>query len=86
MEKIKTSMQFEGMICVDCSGQFRSGGLALMWKSHHKISLQSFSLNHIDATVTDPIINSVWRFTGIYGFPEDNNKYKSLDVLKLLQT
>lgn len=84
MENIRVSLRFDWLICVDCSGRFRSGGLALLWNSSYDISLQSFSLKHIDVNVADPSSTQVWRFTGIYGFPEESQKLKTWDLLRLL--
>lgn len=57
LEKIRVTLHFDGMVCVDCNGQFRSGGLVLMWKNHYVVNLQSCSLNHIDVTVIDSALN-----------------------------
>lgn len=51
MEKTRSCLNFDGMIIVDCFGKFISGGLALLWKTQHEISLNSCSMNHIDVTV-----------------------------------
>uniref|UniRef100_A0A803MS51 Endonuclease/exonuclease/phosphatase domain-containing protein n=1 Tax=Chenopodium quinoa TaxID=63459 RepID=A0A803MS51_CHEQI len=52
-----------------------------MWKSSVDVVVNNYSKNHIDA-----VINSSgqkkWRFTGIYGHPEDENKYKTGLLLK----
>lgn len=53
MEKIRTALRFDGLICVDYSGRFRSGGLAPLWISSSDVTLQSCSLNHIDVTIVD---------------------------------
>lgn len=41
MEKIRTTLQYAGLITIDCSGQFWSGGLALLCNLHFDITLQS---------------------------------------------
>lgn len=45
--------------------------------------VRSFSLNHIDVMVSI-LGGPEWRFTGIYGFPEDENKMKTCMLLKSL--
>lgn len=84
MDKIRTMVQYAGLACVDCSGRFRSGGLAILWNSHYDITLQSFSQNHIDTLVADPISNDAWRFTGLYGYPNEAQRHKTWELLQLL--
>uniref|UniRef100_A0A803KXJ5 Endonuclease/exonuclease/phosphatase domain-containing protein n=1 Tax=Chenopodium quinoa TaxID=63459 RepID=A0A803KXJ5_CHEQI len=66
------------MIAVDYEGygRKRSGGLVLMWKDGVDVEIKSYSLNHIDAWVK-LAKKGKWRFTGLYGFPEEENKYKT---------
>lgn len=73
------------MIVVDCEGEGRKrkGGLALLWNNGTTIQLASMSHNHIDVTVEDTI-KGEWRFTGVYGFPEEENKEKTGALLKAL--
>lgn len=85
VEKLRITLRYDGLVCVDCSGRFRSGGLALLWKSSHDISLHFCSLNHIDVTVAEPITNEKWRFTGIYGFPDESQRPKTWDLLRKLR-
>lgn len=68
----------KGMLAVDCLGNRRTrrGGLALLWKEEGwDVSIMSFSVNHIDVMIEDG--NGVsWHFTGVYGWPEEENKGK----------
>ncbi|KAL8552497.1 hypothetical protein ACS0TY_001254 [Phlomoides rotata] len=66
---------------VERSGTGRRGGLGLLWKAAGGISIRSFSLHHIDAMVEDDV---PWRFTGVYGFPEDDQKWKTWRFLNRL--
>uniref|UniRef100_A0A803L8S1 Endonuclease/exonuclease/phosphatase domain-containing protein n=1 Tax=Chenopodium quinoa TaxID=63459 RepID=A0A803L8S1_CHEQI len=66
-------------------GRKRSGGLALLWKNNLDVSIKSFSQNHIDAWISSAV-HGGWRFTGIYGFPEDENKHKTGVLLKSLMS
>lgn len=75
----------DGMLAVDCGGEGRGrrGGVALLWKKEWEVVVRSFSLNHIDVMVSI-LGGPEWRFTGIYGFPEDENKMKTCMLLKSL--
>ncbi|XP_021716609.1 uncharacterized protein LOC110684459 [Chenopodium quinoa] len=77
MEKIKYKIKFSSCFIVDCEGEGRRrrGGLALLWNNSIDVNIRSFSLNHIDARVRS-ITQDEWRFSGIYGHPDEENKYK----------
>lgn len=84
MEKLKTNLNFDGFFCVDCYGQFRAGGITLLWKSHYDVSLRSCSLNHLDVIIKDSLLHDEWRFIGVYGFPDEALKYKTWQLLQAL--
>uniref|UniRef100_A0A803KPX1 Uncharacterized protein n=1 Tax=Chenopodium quinoa TaxID=63459 RepID=A0A803KPX1_CHEQI len=52
-----------------------------MWKSTVDVVVNSYSKNHIDVEINSNRQDR-WRFTGIYGHPEDENKYKTGLLLK----
>uniref|UniRef100_A0A803LDA8 CCHC-type domain-containing protein n=1 Tax=Chenopodium quinoa TaxID=63459 RepID=A0A803LDA8_CHEQI len=85
LEKVKNKLKFNAALTVECvgEGRKRSGGLALLWKNTLDVAILSFSQNHIDAWVNSHT-HEGWRFTGIYGHPEDENKYKTGMLLKNL--
>lgn len=86
LEKVRLNLNFGGMIYVDSSGHFRSGGIALFWKTTNAISLNSCSLHHIDVTIGDPVLNLEWRFTGIYGYLDGAQKVKTWELLRSLHS
>lgn len=45
-----------------------------------EIELLSFSQYHIDVKVRDVLDDRVWRFTGFYGHPEENEKLLSWNL------
>lgn len=47
----------------------------MLWDDSLNFSLLSFSANHIDMKVVEDQGSRRWRLTGIYGWPEDSNKY-----------
>lgn len=65
MQGIKTKLGWHGCFTVEPVG--RGGGLALLWKEETKVSVSSFSQNHIDTEIQLAGNNLIWRFTGFYG-------------------
>ncbi|MBA0633781.1 hypothetical protein Godav_029252 [Gossypium davidsonii] len=59
-------------------------GLCLAWKGDTRISLQSYSRNHIDIMVKEGNDKAEWRFTGFYGTPYVNNRSATWNLLKKL--
>lgn len=80
VERVKNFLGLEGMIAVDCQGQ--SGGVALVWRHHHEVSLKSFSLNHIDVVSVQGW--STFRLTGIYGEPNRTKRRVTWDLIRHL--
>ncbi|KAK2976049.1 hypothetical protein RJ640_024777 [Escallonia rubra] len=62
-----------------------SGGLALLWKNEVNVAIQSFSQNHIDATIGADQDNFKWRFTGFYGHPQVAKRMESWNLLRRLK-
>ena len=62
-----------------------SGGLALLWMEEIDLHIQTFTLNHIDALIMDDPANP-WRLTGFYGWPEEQRKQESWQLLKHLHS
>lgn len=54
-----------------------------MWQNHTNIQITSMSLNHVDVIVGDHN-NGEWRFTGMYGFSEEENKVKTGALMSAL--
>ncbi|XP_057247591.1 uncharacterized protein LOC130589950 [Beta vulgaris subsp. vulgaris] len=82
MERVRRKLNFKGMVAVDCEGEGRGrrGGLALLWHEEWEVKVQHFSLHHIDALIASAIMPE-WRFTGIYGWPEEVNKVKTGELM-----
>ena len=81
LERLKVKLGFECLLTINPAG--RSGGLALYWKSSHKVSLLKFSKNCINVAVEDQSLGS-WRMMGFYGFPEFSRRRESWDLLRTL--
>lgn len=76
MENVKKKL--DKMFVVDCESEGRkmSGGSTLFWRQDIHIQLTSMSNNHIDVVVGKKE-SGVWRLTGVYRFPEEENKNKT---------
>ena len=53
-------------------------------KEETKLSLRSFSKNHLDLDVEHDMGNVIWQLTGIYGKPETNLQSEFWDLLRNL--
>jgi hypothetical protein len=62
----------------------RSGGVILFWKREVKIEQIYSHPNYIDVKVMESS-SKIWRFTGIYGEPKWEDKYKTWDRLRGLK-
>lgn len=76
IKKIQRRIGFSNGVCVDPLG--KAGGLALLWKDEVDVKLRSTGNRHIDVSIRHPT-GEHWRFTGIYGWGEHGNKYKTWD-------
>lgn len=82
VEQKKESLGFSSAFGVSSVG--RSGGLCLFWKDDVvSFSTVSFSQNHVCGDVVSRG-NFHWRFVGIYGWPEEENKHKTWSLIKTL--
>ncbi|KAJ8446312.1 hypothetical protein Cgig2_005843 [Carnegiea gigantea] len=61
-------------------------GLALLWEKSIKLSLCSYSSNHMDANISWEGEDVEWRFTGIYRWPETQNKLRTGEIIADLAT
>jgi hypothetical protein len=59
----------------------RSGGLLLLWKKEVVVGLRYKMENFIDVTIGSGLEN-IWRFTGLYGEPKWQDKYKTWQHLR----
>ncbi|KAM6558835.1 uncharacterized protein LOC133033269 [Cannabis sativa] len=82
MERIRAQLGFDCCFVVDNWGH--SGGLALMWKVANEVAIQGYSFNHIDANVTLQQ-STTWCFTGVYGEPKRELRYKTWTLLRSLK-
>jgi hypothetical protein len=78
-EKLMRKMNYDKCLVHDSDG--RSGGLILMWKKEIKIVCRRVENFFIDVLVKG---EQDWRFTGFYGEPSWENKYKSWEYIREL--
>lgn len=61
------------------------GRLALLWKGEKDVHVQTYSPNHTDVLIlTDPA--KTWSLIGFYGWPKEQRKYESWQLLRHLHT
>ncbi|XP_048493143.1 uncharacterized protein LOC125493698 [Beta vulgaris subsp. vulgaris] len=81
-ERVKNRLGFDCSFGVNSNG--RSGGLCVYWQSSHlDFQLISFSSHHIcgDVTCDNGV---VWRFVGLYGWPDRGQKAKTWELMRSL--
>ncbi|VFQ59853.1 unnamed protein product [Cuscuta campestris] len=83
VEYVIDKLGFDSVLAVDSSG--RSGRLALFWNRESKVSLISYSRNHVDVNVLNKC-NGPWRFTGFYAHPRWSQRLDSWNLLKSLKS
>jgi len=64
----------------------RSGGLLLLWDKNLALIVLSYSSNHIDTTSQWYNQDPLWRFTGVYNWPENQQKHCTGEMMAGLKT
>jgi hypothetical protein len=82
MNKLKWSLGFTNGVAVDCVG--RSGGLALWWKQEVEVLVRPWCNIFIDAQIT--FNGKVWRFSGIYGEPCTECRFRTWEAIHFLNS
>ena len=79
--------QYESFI-VDCftSGGGKSGGLIFLWNPDFNVEIEMHDLSYIDTVISSSIDNSVWRYIGMYGYPQHHNKFLACDTITNLSS
>lgn len=80
MWRIQVDLPYRCMLAVP--SVLRSGGLAFLWMEEVELHVQTYSPNCIGSLTRSD--NSLWRFTGFYGRPEEQRKCESWTLLKQL--
>ena len=83
MRNIQAKLHYDSMLAVPCVR--RVDGLAMLWKAHVYLHIQTYSLNHINARIMIDTA-SLWRLIGFYGRPEEHCKYESWEYLRHLHS
>lgn len=82
MERLKYDLEFIQGPIVPSDG--KSGGLALLWKEEMNVNVETYSNSHIDAMITNPATNLVWKVIGFYGHPDSQMQHTSWKLLECL--
>ena len=56
----------------------------MFWKSNLQLELKSCSLHHVDMVHLSGDWEAIWRIIGVYGYPNNKEKYKTWALLKSL--
>ncbi|KAL6180504.1 hypothetical protein ACLB2K_047167 [Fragaria x ananassa] len=90
MESIRRQTGFKIVFAVDCvirrndEGRVcRAGGLCVLWQEGVKLSLISYSLNHIDMVI-EGVGPCSWRFIGVYRFSKVEERYRTWELIRSL--
>jgi exonuclease III len=83
--KFAASYNFYNIDCI-CNGvRGRSGGILLLLNNCTcQIDIMDSEFNYIDVIVTNLNGNTKWRATGLYGYPQHQNKHLTCDLIKSL--
>ncbi|MCH85764.1 endonuclease/exonuclease/phosphatase family protein, partial [Trifolium medium] len=86
MKKIQFRCGFSSGLAISCRGQGRerAGGLAIWWSDNVNYKINSYSLNHIQGEITNQDEEDAWTLTGVYGFPDENRKNDTWELIKNL--
>ncbi|KAG8640094.1 hypothetical protein MANES_13G023901v8 [Manihot esculenta] len=82
ISKIKTCLDYDDFVAVDCIGY--NGGLALLWRSVSHISVLNLFSHCIDVEISIDGIGS-WRLTGFYGQPNHLRRNETWNLLRNLR-
>ena len=82
LEVLRCRFQFSNKFVVKRIN--KGGGLVLFWRNGINLSINSYSLSHID-TIVDGHTASPWRFTFFYGAPETHLRENSWNLLRTLK-
>ncbi|XP_021851299.1 uncharacterized protein [Spinacia oleracea] len=84
-ESTRRKVRLRDFICVDCEGEgrHRKGGLTMFWDNDVTLDFLSSSQNHMDFIVRLEGGRD-WRLTGVYGFPEEERKAETWNLLVIL--
>jgi exonuclease III len=81
IEETRVRLGFDASFAVDRIG--RSGGLAVLWKHPFVCHIINYSTNFINLEVIHPTLPR-WRLTGFYGYPNNERRRDSWDLLRTL--
>ncbi|TXG63812.1 hypothetical protein EZV62_010806 [Acer yangbiense] len=81
-EKIREALGYKGGFGVDSIGS--SGGLLLLWNEDCNVSVQSFSVGHIDVRI-QVRDGPWWKFSGMYGEPNPNKRPNFWNLIRRLR-
>ncbi|XP_057419187.1 uncharacterized protein LOC130713437 [Lotus japonicus] len=83
MCSMRRSLGLSNLFPLDCAGTGRSraGGLCLLWNDEVEVDIVHASPNHILCMVTHPLSQDPMQVLGIYGFPDEQNKHRTWEMI-----
>lgn len=81
IRRLKDKLNFGRCVWVEAVG--RAGGLALFWEDDIDIRVSSLDSHRIDCMVHNGD-GSIWKLTGIYGWPENAQKSQTWGLIRSL--
>lgn len=79
MERFRWSLGLSNIVVCKCGG--KGGGIAVFWRRGVNVVLRNYSNNHIDVDIFQDD-GFKWRFTGVYGFPQTEDRHKTWTLLR----
>ncbi|KAL6228156.1 hypothetical protein ACLB2K_002110 [Fragaria x ananassa] len=82
MKSLAMKLGFTGSFCVPSDEGCQ--GLALLWTAETQIIIRTHSFHHIDVKIRDSGQSPQFRFTGIYGWAAQADRWKTWELIRKL--
>lgn len=83
MQTLRSKLGLEGMFVVDPVEL--SGGLVLLWQESNGLTIQNYSLRHINTIFSSVEPDKCWKLTCFYGHPDRGAREESWQLLSHLR-
>lgn len=87
IQRMRRTFGVLNVYSVDCRGESlrRAGGLTPLWHENAVVDIVSSSAHHISLWLKLPEINAHFFASRIYGYPEQENKRRTLSLIRQLE-
>lgn len=83
IRRAQDKLRFDHSVCVEATG--RAGGLALFWMNEASVNINLMNEHIIDFHVRNDNMSS-WRMSGVYGWSESSQKFRTWDLINQVGT